>query len=229
MTFPAYVHQQCQLDPRCEYGNGHHCECTPVEIGQHVLKLRTDAYSYAFKERMSCILRKVHADWLDALIQEGTSPLLTVGWVSVRKQSSYKAQTAGTWHRDRDCKRNRAMGMLQPKLRLEITEYGGIRPCPGCGKFTDDEMDLMQADYRRKREMQREATEGLCHGRYYGSCGRDVVPGKTTCANHAQLVSAFCYEGDHVDCPKVLATHTRQDGGTYTTDCACHLCTHPKV
>jgi hypothetical protein len=228
MSYPAYVSQPCPLDPRCEYAAGHHCECTPVEIGKHVLKLREDAHAYAYKQRLDCILRRVHAEWLDDLIDEGTSPLLIVGWVSVRTQSSYKVQTAGTWHRDRDCKRNRAMGMLQPKLRLEFNGYSAIRPCAGCGKLTEEETTQLIADMRRKKEWELAATVGICWGQY-GGCGRDVVPGKTTCAIHAQLVSPQCYEGDHAGCPKVLATHTRQDGGTYTTDCACHLCVHKKV
>ncbi|HET7110257.1 MAG TPA: hypothetical protein VFI41_05260 [Gemmatimonadales bacterium] len=222
--------QQCQLDPRCEYAAGHTCECTPVEIGKYVLKKRTDYYAYAYKHRLDTIVAKVKADWFDALVSEGTSPLLLVGWVSEKVNSrSYAPATAGTWHRDRDCKRNRAMGRLLPRLYMDTGRgSSSLTPCAGCGQLADEQKVAAQRDYRRLRELTNAATEGLCLGQY-GGCGRDVVPGKTMCAEHAQRVSAQCYEGDHASCPVVLATHTRQlDGGTYTTDCQCQRCVHKK-
>ena len=229
MTAYAYERKQCSLDPRCDYAEGHTCECTPIEIAKHVLKLREDAWAYAYKQRLDCILRKIHADWLEALIQEGTSPLLIVGWVAERRDSrSYMPKTASTWHRDRDCKRNRAMGFLRPKLRLEISQYSGVTPCAGCGKLTEEEQHQIARDYRREKEMKLAATEGICWGTY-GGCGRDVVPGMTTCEQHQQIVTVECYVGDHANCKKTLKTHTRQDGTTYTTDCACQLCVHRKV
>lgn len=224
----TYVRKQCPLDERCEYAEGHTCDCTPVEIGKHVLKLREDAHAYAYKQRLDCILRKVHADWLEELVHEGTSPLLIVGWVAEKRDSrSYMPKTAGTWHRDRDCKRNRAMGYLRPKLRLEVSQYGNLSPCAGCGKLTEEEQQQMHRDYRREHEMKLAATEGICWGTY-GGCGRDVMPGMTTCEQHRAIVSTECHVGDHGNCPVVLKTNTRQDGSTYTTDCGCRLCVHKK-
>lgn len=222
MTAYTYVHKQCSLDPRCEYAEGHTCDCTPIEIAKHVLKLREDAWDYAYKQRLDCIFRKVHADWLEALIQEGTSPLLDVGWVSVRS-TGYKVKQASTWHRDRDCKRNRAMGSLRPKLRLEWNRWSGITACAGCAKTTEEERRRIAEDYRREKEMKLAATEGLCWGQY-GGCGHDVEAGWTVCSKHAAIVTDACRNGDHAACGKVLGTHTRQDGTTYTTDCACQRC-----
>lgn len=211
----------CLLDPNCLYVEGHTCDCTPVEIGKHVQRKREDSWRQAYRNRLTAILDAAYAIWFDQLIAAGTSPLLFVGW---------RRRGAGTWHRDRFCKRDRANGQLEPLLYLEgvSAKYGNLRACAGCGKLTDAEMAVVREDWRQLRALKREKAEGLCWTQgHYADCGADVVPGTMTCAKHVNALTEACRVGGHEDCDKVLSVHTRKDGSTYITECPCPRCDHP--
>lgn len=220
----------CQLDPNCLFSDGHMCECTTVEIGKHVAKLLDTAMTDAYRTRLDTILKATRAKWLEELVQEGTSPLLHVGWVAQQgySRSTYRMKTASTWHRDRYCKRNRASGMLAPVLRLEVGS--SLTRCAGCAAdLSDEEKARMAADYQKLRDRRLELTEGLCWNRDYANCGRDVAPGMTVCEQHFGTVTEACRTGRHAACGGVKAILTRKDGSTYNDDCLCIRCVHPKV
>jgi hypothetical protein len=222
----SFPDRPCEKDPACLFANGHTCDCTTVEIGKHVAQLLDRNMAEAYRSRLQTILQATRAKWLEELVEEGTSPLLYVGWVSTQGLSGYKAKRAKTWHRDRYCKRNKAMGYPTPVLRLEMG--GDLTACPGCGQLTDEEKARIRADNLKLRIRRLELTEGICWNRDYANCGADVEPGWTVCQKHEKSVTVECRDGRHEECGKVVKVNTRTDGSTWTTDCLCIRCTHLK-
>lgn len=221
---------RCAITAGCEYAAGHHGDCTPVEVGKHVRTLRTRLHDSVYRFRLQTMLGRIEAEWLDDLVETSTpesfSPLLIVGWVSVRMSSGgYKTITAETWHRERMCKLNRASGTLSPRLYLEVR--GSTKQCRGCGKLTPEELAQARADRRRLRDLQVKATAGWCWGGGYQTCGKDTLPGKTTCDDpkHKGSMTLACFDGDHTACDGILETKTRpHDQSTYTVPCGCWIC-----
>jgi hypothetical protein len=211
----------CPKDENCLYTEGHTCPCTPVEIGEYVARKREGNWTQAHRNRLQAIMDASYAMWFDDLLAAGTSPLLFVGWVS---------KGATTWHRDRYCKRNQAMGQLSLVLCMETTHgayYSKYHPCAGCAQLSDWEKKEATRDLRQLKVLRREKTEGLCWHANYADCGADVVPGTTTCAKHVNAVTEACRVGRHDDCDKILAVITRKDGSTYSNYCNCMRCDHP--
>lgn len=219
---------RCTVTLGCEYAVGHHGDCTPVEVGKHVRKLRDRQHALFYRRRLEAILVQTEAQWFDHLVETSTSnsfsPLLIVGWVSVRISSGgYKTVTAETWHRQRMCKLNRASGSLAPRLYHEMVNNSQMKPCRGCAQLTDDEKAEARAEYKRLRELQLIATDGICWGGSHKQCGRDVEPDKTSCAAHRELMTATCFDGYHA-CDGILETKVRADKSTYTLPCGCWVC-----
>lgn len=222
----TYDPQPCTADPRCEYVAGHLGDCTPVEIGKYVLEKREKAHKIAYRQRLDAIVRRIYALWLDELVEEGTSPLLIVGWVSAtRSPNGYVLKYASTWHRDRHCRRNRATGQWMPRLYMDLDR--DLTPCGSCAQITDEQVLQAIADEKRLLQRKREAIEGICWGQH-GYCGRDVEAGWTVCSEHASVVTDACRNGDHDACDEVLSVRVRPDGSTHTMRCGCFLCDHQK-
>lgn len=220
---------RCTITVGCEYAAGHHGDCTPVEVGKHVRKLRDRQQALFYRRRLDAIMAQTEAQWFGHLVDTSTtesfSPLLIVGWVSVRISSGgYKTVMAETWHRERMCKLNRASGSLVPVLYYEMAGNRQLKACRGCAQLTDDEKAGARAEYKRLRDLQLIATDGICWGGSYRQCGRDVEPNKTSCAEHLGLMTLACFDGDHTACDNVLETKTRPDGSTYTLPCGCWVC-----